>query len=124
VPALSSSSGLFAPNDPSSQEALFSKLLKPSVPVGCGRSRVSEALSLLRTWTKKVAGLSPRFGVTAIDVDDALGLIGRLDPAPLPSVARVVEDIDVSTLDAGHVLPNTGPPNRRRVWFPNLTGGS
>jgi hypothetical protein len=31
---------------------------------------------------------------------------------------RVIEDIDVSTLDANHVLGNMGISSVRGVWFP------
>jgi hypothetical protein len=59
-------------------------------------------------------------GVTADDIDDALKLIQRelFDDDALPSVESVVTDIDVSTLDPGHVLPNMQNPLRRGVWFP------
>lgn len=36
------------------------------------------------------------------------------------SVGPVVVDVDVSTLDANHVLPNIGPPVIRGVWYPQL----
>jgi hypothetical protein len=39
---------------------------------------------------------------------------------PTPAIARVTEDVDVSTLDEGHVLPNIGIPTMRGVWFPAL----
>ena len=65
------------------------------------------------------------FGVTAIDVDDALGLIehwreelSSRDIEPLPPPTRVVEDVDVSTLDPGHVLNQMNPPIWRGVWYP------
>jgi hypothetical protein len=35
-------------------------------------------------------------------------------------VEHVVEDVDVSQLDAGHVLPNMGDPTLRGVWFPRF----
>lgn len=76
---------------------------------------------LRRYWIEfdeRVAGVSRRFGVTAIDLDDALGLIGRAGAGPLPRPTLVVADIDVSTLDEGHVLPNMDPPNWRGIWFP------
>jgi hypothetical protein len=64
------------------------------------------------------------FGVTAIDLADALLLINRWNQvgsarpiAPVPAPARVIEDVDVSTL-AGHVLVNMNPPIRRGVWYP------
>ena len=59
-------------------------------------------------------------GVTALGAEDALALlrervfVGR----DLPPIKRMIEDVDVSTLDEGHVLPNMAPPNWRGVWFP------
>jgi hypothetical protein len=35
-----------------------------------------------------------------------------------PEIGAVVEDVDVSTLDANHVLPNMEAPNWRGVWYP------
>jgi hypothetical protein len=32
----------------------------------------------------------------------------------------LVEDVNVSELDAGRVLPNIGDPTVRGVWFPRL----
>jgi hypothetical protein len=64
------------------------------------------------------------FGVTAIDLDDARTLIITYlvthlgGPDALPGLARVIEDVDVSTLDANHVLPNSLPSIWRGVWFP------
>ena len=59
-------------------------------------------------------------GITANDEDDALQLLRdnvfRVD-GPVP-IKRIIEDIDVSTLDPGHVLPNMHPPNLRGIWFP------
>lgn len=59
-------------------------------------------------------------GVTAADLDDALGIVRNrvFQRAELPRVTEVREDVDVSTLDAGHVLPNMGVPSTRGVWFP------
>lgn len=61
-------------------------------------------------------------GVTALSVEDAKKLIETvaLQGQPLPPIAEVVKDVDVRTLDAGHVLPNMGDPSRRGVWFPRL----
>jgi hypothetical protein len=44
-----------------------------------------------------------------------------LDPAA-PPLGAVVEDVDVRTLDPGHVIPNLGPPVWPGVWFPRLSG--
>jgi hypothetical protein len=60
------------------------------------------------------------YGVTAYDYADALQILRwqAFDNNPLPPVASVIEDVDVSTLDAGHILPNMHPPNWRGIWFP------
>jgi hypothetical protein len=59
-------------------------------------------------------------GVTAWSHEDALRLLRErvFVRQPLPPVRRCVEDVDVSTLDPGHVLPNMADPTRRGVWFP------
>jgi hypothetical protein len=58
-------------------------------------------------------------GVTAYGQDDALTIVAdRVFAGELPSVARLTEDVDVSTLDQGHVIPNMEPPVYRGVWFP------
>jgi len=64
--------------------------------------------------------LLPGVGVTAMNRDDALQLIRRdvTRGHELPAVSNVVRDVDVSTLDRGHVLPAVGDPSRRGVWFP------
>jgi hypothetical protein len=61
-------------------------------------------------------------GVTAVDTEDAERLLvaGPFRGAPLPPIERVVLDVDVSNLDAGHVVPNMADPTRRGVWFPRL----
>jgi hypothetical protein len=74
--------------------------------------------------SKYVLGLGLGFGcgVTARNYDDALALIDEhlLRGEPMPPIARVVPDIDVSTLDVGHVIPNMGVPIWRGVWFPRI----
>jgi hypothetical protein len=59
-------------------------------------------------------------GVTASDVDECLDIVrakifGR---TAMPRIKKVVEDIDISTLDEGHVLPHMEPPIWRGIWFP------
>ena len=67
-------------------------------------------------WLHKVCG------VTAYTLDDALYLIreqlcwGR----SLPAIHAVIEDVNLSTLDRGHVLPNFGVPIFRGVWYPMI----
>src|SRR4051794_4378996 len=59
-------------------------------------------------------------GVTTLDGDDALGLVaaGVFAGNEMPPVRHVRENVDVSTLDEKHVMPNMAPANRRGVWFP------
>jgi len=59
-------------------------------------------------------------GVTARDREDAEHLVRErvFASAPLPPIASVAEDVDVSGLDEDHVLPNMGNVMIRGVWFP------
>jgi hypothetical protein len=63
-------------------------------------------------------GMAAGCGVTALDRDDALALVGSWLGTAAPSLGSVIDDVDVSTLDAKHVLPNMLPPNERGVWYP------
>ena len=60
------------------------------------------------------------YGVTAWTEDDALSLLrDALFQGGKPSgVAAITIDVDVSTLDSGHILPNMEPPIWRGIWFP------
>ncbi len=58
-------------------------------------------------------------GVTAYSLNDARFLL-QAEGVLLDRDIEVVEDVDVSTLDARHVLPNAGPACFRGVWFPCL----
>lgn len=66
-------------------------------------------------------------GVTASSVDDAFNLVRSdvLEPmgiTEMPEIERVIENVDVSTLDAWNVLPHVvRPPNWRGVWYPAST---
>jgi hypothetical protein len=59
-------------------------------------------------------------GVTARDRDDAIALIKAsvFHNRPFPPIKREVQDIDISSLDAGHVRPSMGNIFARGVWFP------
>jgi len=59
-------------------------------------------------------------GVSGFSLDDCLSLIQQqmLKGQSLPPVKRVVEDVDISKLDANHVLPNIGLVVHRGIWFP------
>jgi hypothetical protein len=79
---------------------------------------------LKRFWFKfsslSLSSLNLGCGVTAYDYNDALELlsdkifIGR----EMPKIAEVIEDVDVSTLDKNHVIPNMEARVIRGVWFP------
>jgi hypothetical protein len=76
---------------------------------------------LRRFWFQADRGLG--IGVTASSEPEARALAEEAASRYLPPGARltgVIPDIDVSTLDASHVLPNIGPPAVRGVWFPML----
>jgi hypothetical protein len=59
-------------------------------------------------------------GVTAFSQEDAVQLVREsvFGLEPMPEVACVVEDVDVTTLDAAHVLPNISETVTRGVWYP------
>lgn len=59
-------------------------------------------------------------GVTAYSHDDGLAILRqRVFPGgDVPTIRKVVEDVDVSCLDPQHVIPNMGSVSRRGVWYP------
>ena len=59
-------------------------------------------------------------GVTAYSRDDALGLLQGRSSIPMDSlqIHEVVENVQIDSLDPGHVLPNMGDVSQRGVWFP------
>ena len=59
-------------------------------------------------------------GVTGFDETDCRAMISEklLRGGPMPPLRRVVRDIDMSTLDERHVLPNMGVAVWRGIWFP------
>ena len=65
------------------------------------------------------AGAVVGCGVTATDRDEALTILeGRVFGGPLPPIRAETSDVDVSTLDAEHMLPNMDDPTLPGVWFP------
>jgi hypothetical protein len=59
-------------------------------------------------------------GVTAFDYDDAIKLLNEriFSSEKFPRIVNCIADIDVSTLDPNHVLPNLGLVSDRGIWFP------
>jgi hypothetical protein len=76
--------------------------------------------ALRRFWFHATRGLG--VGVTAPTEEEARRLAEEAlaQTQPGAQITGVVPDIDVSTLDAGHVLPNMGPAVVRGVWYPRL----
>jgi hypothetical protein len=73
---------------------------------------------------KSIQRLRNGVGVTGYDEADCLGLIQAnvMGRDELPPIRRVVPDVDVSTLDEGHVLGNLGVPVWRGIWYPKGYG--
>lgn len=59
-------------------------------------------------------------GVTAHDQEDALKVLRErvFAQGSFPAILECLEDVDVSTLDERHVLPNLGDVTARGIWFP------
>ncbi|MBS1521796.1 MAG: hypothetical protein JST50_12415 [Bacteroidetes bacterium] len=59
-------------------------------------------------------------GVTGWSYDDAINILKQtiFKDIPFPQIKNVDENVDVSTLDKGHVLPNMLPPSERGIWYP------
>jgi len=65
-------------------------------------------------------GIGIGCGVTALNYDDATNLMNKniFFEIPMPTIKRVVEDVDIRDLDQGHVIPNMKHPVGRGIWFP------
>jgi hypothetical protein len=74
--------------------------------------------TLRRFWFRTSQGLG--VGVTAASETEARRLAEEAlaQAGERAEITAVVPDVDVSTLDAVHILPNAGPPAVRGVWFP------
>lgn len=59
-------------------------------------------------------------GISAYSYDDAVQLLrSRVGGKEVTlKISSVVEDVDIDTLDSGHVLPNLGDVTVRGIWFP------
>ena len=81
----------------------------------------SQGERLLRRFWFRVAG-AHGFGVTAYSEEEAASMArGAASELGVSfELLEVIPDVDVQTLDAGHVIPNMGPPNFHGVWFPRL----
>lgn len=77
-----------------------------------------DKLRLRRFWfaTEKGYGI----GVTACSIDDARAIIKNEPSLNCMEISKIIEDVDIRSLDTGHVIPNIGPVNFRGIWYPNL----
>jgi hypothetical protein len=75
---------------------------------------------LRRFWFPLSPGLG--IGVTEFSEEEAYRQAERIrrEAFPNSSMAPPIRDVDVSTLDDKHVLPNAGPSAVRGVWYPFL----
>jgi hypothetical protein len=74
------------------------------------------------TSIEKSSPLNLGCGVTAKTKDEAMSMV-RDWVFPLfgeGEFANVVEDIEIDSLDQGHILPNIGNPAVSGVWFPAI----
>ena len=101
----------------------FEVKLNRRAKIAVWRAVMDQQLSnknLIRYWVRTKRGYG--IGVTAYSRDDAEFLIQQLPSNIDKEILEIIEDIDIQTLDQGHVIPNMRPPNWRGVWFPNIAG--
>lgn len=79
---------------------------------------------LRRYWIKFTSpapvGLTLGCGVTAFTEDDARALVSGEFRQATPNIASIEADVDVSTLDSNHIVPNMGDCTERGIWYPKL----
>jgi hypothetical protein len=65
-------------------------------------------------------GIKMGCGVTAFDQTDAIELMKTrvLKGESVPKIKKMIENVDISSLDALHIQQNMAPPNIRGIWFP------
>ena len=62
------------------------------------------------------------YGVTAYNYEDAISLLNKWEfkGKTMPPLKKMIEDVNVESLDAGHVLPNMGVVAVRGIWYPRM----
>ncbi|SFW34527.1 hypothetical protein [Chitinophaga sancti] len=65
-------------------------------------------------------GIQIGCGVTGHNYEDVFDILRDkvFKGGELPGIRRMIEDVNIETLDQGHVLPNMLPPIWRGVWYP------
>jgi len=82
-------------------------------------------MQLRRFWfvfvaDRELMALGLGCGITAHDRNDAMNILRErvFNENTRPVIQECIEDVDVSTLDPRHILPNMGAVAIRGVWFP------
>ena len=76
---------------------------------------------MTRYWFKTRLRLG--IGVTAHTLEDARRMISeRLAIDGFGEIIEIVANVDVRSLDQGHVIPNLGPCSNRGIWYPFIAG--
>jgi hypothetical protein len=76
-------------------------------------------LPLIRCWFETDASYG--IGITAYSKEDAMELLAKDQQLAKEKVLQIIENVDIRTLDQGHVIPNMGPPNFCGIWYPNIS---
>ncbi len=65
-------------------------------------------------------GIKLGCGITALSKYDALKIVEEkmFSSKIIPPISSTVEDIDLSSLDENHIIPNMLSPTMRGIWFP------
>jgi len=85
---------------------------------------------LIRYWfefefnhfTELPIGLALGCGITAYNYNDAIEMLQKqvFENRPIAKIKKVIENVDVSTLEANHVLLNMPTPSTiRGIWYPS-----
>jgi hypothetical protein len=66
------------------------------------------------------AGLTWGCGITAYNYNDAISILGQrvFKGQEIPKIVKRIKNIDIRTLDQGHVVVNMKDPTLRGIWFP------
>ncbi len=59
-------------------------------------------------------------GITAYNQEDAINILQTsvFKSPEMPEFETITQDVDISTLDGSHILPNMGDVTLRGIWFP------
>ena len=72
------------------------------------------------SFTELPQGILIGCGITAYSQEDAINILQTtlFKSAVMPEFETITQDVDISTLDGSHILPNMGDITSRGIWFP------